>query len=178
MIFVSDEQDVSPGSVPGYVDDYFDVRGARARDAFNASALTVTEIADCTPEQYLSSTKGTRYIQAAQLSGGVTANLCAEDLSPIVTDLALTTSAMRDTFFLSRRPNPGTLEVAIDDEIVSCADGIWVYAMVDEGNAQRPAIIFDAEHIPEASARIVAKYTNGTGLPDGYCADDDTGAVE
>ena len=40
-----------------------------------------------------------------------------------------------------------------------------------EDGIERPAIIFDAEHLPPANARIVAQYTNGSGSPDGYCKD-------
>ncbi|MBW1879397.1 MAG: hypothetical protein JRJ84_13620 [Deltaproteobacteria bacterium] len=171
LIFVSDEQDTSPNTVATYVDAYYEVKGHRARDAFNASALTVTSIADCTPEQYMASTPGTRYIEAAERTGGVVANLCLEDFAPIVVDLALTTSAMRDTYYLSRRPNLDTLEVLVEEDPVSCIDGAWTYSRVLQDGVERPAIIFDAEHLPPAGARIVAQYINGSGSPDGYCKD-------
>jgi len=174
VIFVSDEQDASPNAVSYYVDAYYEVKGPRARDAFNASALTVEALADCTPEQYMASTPGTRYIEAAERTGGVVANLCIEDFAPIVRDLALTTSAMRDTFFLSHRPNLDTLEVTVgeDDEPVSCAGGAWTYARLLQDGIERPAITFDADHIPPAGERVVARYINGSGSPDGYCRDE------
>lgn len=171
VIFVSDEQDASPDSVATYIDDYYSIRGFRARDALHVSALTVTSIADCTPEQFLASTPGTRYIEAAERTGGVVANLCLEDLSSIVIDLALTTSAMRDTFFLTHAPNLDTLEVLVEDEVLSCSDA-WTYMRVEQDGIERPAIVFDPDHIPLVSERIVAQYRYGSGTPEGYCKDD------
>lgn len=179
VIFVSDEQDSSPDAVADYVDGYYALRGPRARDAFNASALTVTEIADCTPEQFLVSSPGTRYIEAAEQTGGITANLCVEDFESIVVDLALTTSAVRDTFYLSHRPAADTLELSIEDEIIPCDDGSWRYELVEEDGIERPAIVFDPLHIPAASDRINVQYTHGNGDPAAFCVPpSDAGGLE
>lgn len=172
VIFVSDEQDSSPDSVPMYADAYYDVKGQRARDAFNASALTVMSRGTCTPDQFSESSPGTRYIDLANVTGGVVGNLCQEDFTGIVHDLALTTSAMRDTFFLSHKPNLDTLEVWIGDVQVPCSAGVWHYDLVDDDGVERPAIVFRSNRVPSANTPITAKYKNGSGEPAGYCVDD------
>lgn len=169
VIFVSDEQDSSPGSVAEYVDSFLGIKGPRSPEGFNASALTVSELADCTPDQFQASTPGTRYIETALLTGGISANLCVDAFDTIVHDLALTTSTMLDTFFLGSRPDLNTLTVFVDEQLVPCDDGSWSYALVERDGVQRPAIVFAADLLPEAGAKIAVEYTHGRGDPADFC---------
>jgi hypothetical protein len=169
VIFVSDEQDSSPESVDTYINAFYELHGPRLRHAFNASALTVSELADCTPEQFLASAPGTRYVEVARVTGGITGNLCVDDFEQIVLDLALTTSATLDTFFMRSRPSLSTLVVSIDDEEIGCEEGIWSYTLIDREGVPTPAITFPPEHIPFASAEILVEYQRGTGDPATFC---------
>ena len=169
IIFVSDEQDASPMSVASYVNRYYDLRGQRQRAAINASALTVTELADCTPEQFEASSSGTRYVEVARLMGGITANLCVDDFAQIVVDLALTTSTMQDTYFLRQRPNLNTLAVRIAGELVGCETGQWAYGLVERDGTEVPAIVFDRAQLPVPGAEILVEYEPGGGKPEDFC---------
>lgn len=169
VIFISDEQDSSPESVSSYVNSYYDLRGHRNRAGFNASALTVTELADCTPEQFLASAPGTRYVEAAKLSGGIWANLCIDDFADIVQDLALTTSTMLDTYYLKDRPDLNTLNVVVGPDPVPCSEGVWSYQVVDREGVPTPAIVFDVDHIPGPSTDILVEYNRGNGDPEDFC---------
>ena len=169
VIFVSDEQDSSPGSIPDYVNGFYNIHGHRSREAFNASALTVTELADCPPEQFTISSAGTRYIETARLTGGITANLCLDDFEGIVQDLALTTSAMLDSFYLLRRPDLNTLKVIVDGEDLPCESGAWTYLLLDRDGTPTPAVKFAADSIPAPSADIVFEYEHGTGNVEDFC---------
>jgi hypothetical protein len=169
VIFVSDEQDSSPYAVAEYVNDFYELHGQRARHSFNASALTVTELADCTPEQFQASSQGTRYIEAARLTGGITANLCVDDFREIVLQLALTTSTVLDTFYLRDRPDLNTLIVRVEGEEIPCDAGVWTYQLVDREGALRPAIVFSPEHLPAPSAEILAEYQRGNGDVEAFC---------
>lgn len=172
VIFVSDEQDASPQSVASYVNRYFELRGQRSREAFNASALTVSELADCTPEQFEASSPGTRYVEAARLTGGISANLCVDDLSSIVLDLALTTSTLTDTFYLRNKPDLDTLELRVDDVEVPCSEGRWWYTLVERDGAQVPAVVFDRLLLPAPGAEVLVEYEKGTGEPADFCPAD------
>lgn len=169
VIFVSDEEDASPYAVSTYVNRYFDLRGQRQRSAFNASALTVTELADCTPEQFAQSAPGSRYVEVARLTGGLSANLCVDDFAGIVRDLALTTSSMQDTFPLRSRPDLGTLEVRVQGQPIPCDAGVWTYEIVERDGLDQPAIVFADDQLPEAAASIVIEYNRGRGDPEDFC---------
>lgn len=169
VIFVSDEEDASPRSVSSYVNRFFNLRGQRQRSAFNASALTVTELAGCTPEQFAQSAPGSRYVEVARLTGGITANLCVDDFTPIVRDLALTTSSMQSTFPLKARPDLGTLQVRVQGQEIPCDAGVWTYDLVEHDGAETPAIVFFDDRLPEAAAAIVVEYNRGRGDPADFC---------
>lgn len=172
VIFVSDEQDASPRSVPEYLNRYYDIRGQRQREAFNASALTVTEIADCDPEQFAASSPGTRYVEVAEQTGGISANLCVDDFAQIVLDLALTTSTMLDTFYLRDTPNLKTLELRLEGELIPCDAGLWTYTLVERDGALSPAITFPVDQLPLPGAEILVEYERGSGDPADFCVSD------
>lgn len=169
VIFVSDEQDNSPAPVHDYVEAFYDVKGQRERGAFNASALVVTDTEDCIVPAPGSSA-GTRYTAVAEQTGGVVANLCNSNFADVVTQLSLNTSRVRDTFFLSDWPDPATLEVSVDQEVLPCAGGRWAYAVaLDEQGEERPAIAFDRAQLPRSNARIAVRYDRGSGDPAEAC---------
>lgn len=169
VIFVSDEEDASAQSVPSYVQRFYDLRGQRHREAFHASALIVNEIAACTPEQFAASSKGTRYIEVAQLTGGLIANLCADDLTQIGLDLALNTNTQQSVFYMRNKPDLETLSLRIDDVPVPCTDGQWWYDLVEQDGQLAPAIVFDRLRLPLPGAEVLVEYEKGSGEPADFC---------
>lgn len=166
IIFVSDEEDSSPLTTSEYVNSFRALKGATVRDRFNASALVVTDEADCTSAQLdAGANESLRYTDVADQSGGVIGNICAGDFADIVTELSLASSRLRDTFYLSQTPDAATLIVGIDGEEVPCEEGRWVYDEVDGA----PAIVFDRAQLPPPGARITASYDYGDGDPSGFC---------
>lgn len=171
IIFVSDEEDSSPYGVNNYINEFVDIKGARNRDVFNASALVVSDYADCTSDQQAVSTIGSRYMDVAQQTGGIVGNLCDNDFESIVFDLSLASTRLRNIYWLSDEPNLTTLEVSIDDEIIPCADGRWSYdEILDESsNEVRPAIVFDPAQMPPVGSKIAARYFAGGADPAEFC---------
>lgn len=169
IIFTSDEQDTSPLPVNHYINTFFEVKGQRSRDVFNASALAVTDEETCTDQQAAASSDGTRYVDVAEQTRGVVGNLCAQDYANIVSDLSLNASRVRDTFYLSQWPDPSSLEVGIDDELVACDAGVWWYDLVLDGDEERPAIVFSADAVPAIDSRIEVRYDFGQGEPELFC---------
>jgi hypothetical protein len=175
LIFVSDEQDGSPRIVNDYINDFFELKGARNRDIFNASALTVTDIGVCDPYLAAQSTPGTRYVDVAYQTKGIIGNLCAEDFSSIVTELSLNTTRLRNTYFLQERPDPKSLEVRVSEDdgseapAIPCEDGIWTYQLVpdDVSGEDIPAIVF--AEIPAVGSKISVKYFKGPGAVEDFC---------
>ncbi len=170
IIFVSDEQDASPMSVNEYINGFRNVKGQRSREIFNASALVVTAVDDCSANQVnAGANPGTRYLDVADQTDGVIGNICADDFGQIVTELSLTSSRLTDTFFLSDSPEPASLIVGIDGEEVPCDAGRWVYDKVEDGGAEVPAIVFDRAQLPPPNSKITVQYNIGTGDPAEFC---------
>jgi hypothetical protein len=176
LIFVSDEEDGSPYPVNQYINQFLDVKGARQRDIFNASALTVTDLGICDPFLAAQSSPGTRYVDVARQTNGVIGNLCDEDFESIVTELSLNTSRLRNTYFLEEKPDPGSLEVRVSPdgtttEPIPCEDNIWYYDLVVDpiDESERPAVIFPTEYIPAVGSKISVKYFKGGGNPVDFC---------
>ncbi len=177
IIFVSDEQDASPMPVNDYINAFYDIKGQDNRDIFNASALAITDLDECSSfEASADSAVGSRYIDVAEQTGGIIGDLCADDFDPIVTDLSLATSRLTDTFFLSDLPDPATFQVSVNDEIIDCDAGEWTYTWADLDGVSTPAIVFGLEYLPAPSSQIAVRYDYGAGSEARFCdADADTG---
>lgn len=172
VIFVSDEEDASPMPVYEYVRAFQDIKGQRQRDIFNASALVVTDESTCGAGTV--STRGDRYIEMAQQTGGVVGNICSNTFEDIVTELSLNASRLQDTFYLSSEPEASTIEVSIEETAMPCDEGTWTYQRIDD----RPAVVFERGSMPPPSTQIAIRYDYGSGDPSNFCsggaATDDT----
>ncbi len=188
LIFVSDEEDLSPAPVNDYINAYRDIKGQRSRDVYNASALVLTERAECSLDQLNAGSRGLRYLDVADQSAGVIGNICDSDFEHIVTELSLNSSRLLNTFFLSATPSPSTLQVTVNDEEIPCDAGVWEYVEIagegevalDTGGGDtgapegelRPAVSFAVEHIPVADSQIAIRYDGGFGGVEDWCSAD------
>lgn len=178
LIFVSDEEDSSPYATAQYINTFFDVKGMRDRDVFNASALTVTDISECTPAQADWSSPGTRYIDVAERTHGVIGNLCSSNFENIVVDLSMASSRLRDTFYLSDWPDTSSLRVSVDDELIPCTDGSWWYEVQQVDGEETPTIVFDRTSMPPVDSRLTVRYDYGAGDVETFCTDDTSEPAE
>ncbi len=166
IIFVTDEEDSSPGTTNEYINAFRDLKGVTARDVFNASALVVTDEADCTDEQLdAGASQNIRMVDVANQTNGVVGSICSGDFATIVTELSLASSRLTDTFYLSETPDAASLIVGVGDEEVPCDAGVWEYRVVDG----RPALVFARDQLPAPGTRITASYDYGDGSADDYC---------
>ena len=172
LIFVSDEEDSSWDPVADYINAYRQVKGQRDREMFNASAMTAVDLDACAEAEITIATPGSRYVDVAQQTGGVSGDLCAVDFESVVVDLSLNSSRLWDVFWLSTNPDAGQLELSMNDEVLPCDVGWWSYERrADETGEERPAIVFDRDHIPPSGSHIVVRYYQGGGDPEAFCTD-------
>lgn len=171
IIYVSDEEDSSPRPVNDYINDFFEIKGQRERDVFNASALVVVDVSTCPIEAQGNSVINTRYVDVANQTNGVVGDICSSDFGSIVTDLSLNASRMLDTFYLSTEPAVATLQVWVDEEAKPCDGGEWTFQRVTPADStqDKPAIVFEPEFIPKSNSRIVVRYDLGGGDPADFC---------
>lgn len=176
LIFVSDEQDASPQPVSDYINTFRELKGLDDRSAVNASALVVKSTDDCNAQQIASgATRGSRYLSVAEETDGLTGNICADDFAEILTDLSLRASRLRDTFYLTRLPDPASLYVTVDDREVACDAGEWTYETEGEGSEMVGKIVFSREALPPPNSLVTVTYDYGTGDPVGFCTGGGTG---
>ena len=170
VIFVSDEEDNSPWPVDDYVNYFRELKGLEDRSAVNVSALAVLDANDCSAQQIASGgTVGTRYIDAATETDGLLGNICDTDFADILTELSYRASRLRDTFYLTRLPAPGSLVVVVADEEIPCDAGEWSYQTEGEGNDLVGKIVFARDSLPPPDSSITVSYDYGTGDPAEFC---------
>jgi len=167
ILFVSDEDDLSPRPAAEYIRIFTDLKGDQAyrdRRMVNLSAVVADvppprdDLPSCSTDNGLG-WYGERYLEVAAETEGLIASICEEDFAPMVRDLGLTLSGLEAEFALSGFPRLSTLEVALyeDDEneakvrdLVPDAD----YTYEPDGNLLR----FDATQLPPSEMWITAVY--------------------
>lgn len=160
LVFVSDEDDHSGGTVQDWMWAYEDVVGAD---------YTVHGIVGDLPEGCASRTSaadaGERYISAAVRTAGYLDSICADDYSALLTHVGLDVAGLTDTFYLSQVPEPDTIEVAVDDVVIPERDPDgWRY---DPGTN---AIVFDGRAVPRPGMAIAVTYEELMGHAAGEAA--------
>lgn len=162
LLFVSDEEDSSPLPTAEYINAFREVKGFRERDVFNASGLVVTNVDDC-PSTASGSSVGDRYLDIIDETDGIAGSICEQSFSDTVSELSFRASRLMDTFYLSRTPNPASIEVSINEEAVGCEGGEWTYQLIADGDDLLPAVVFAREFMPEPSTQIAIRYDYGDG---------------
>ncbi len=172
IIFVANEEDYSPLGVNDYINTFRDVKGQRSRDVFNASALVVQNLDDCTQREInAGASEGSRYLDVAKQTNGIRASICDDDFESIVTDLSLNTSRLNDTFYLSSLPAVGSLTVTVDETDMPCEDGGWSYTLTtNEADEPVGAVTFDRDAIPAPGSQVTIRYNEGDGAEDSFCS--------
>ena len=165
LIFVSDEEDYSPLPVNEYINNFYDVKGQRDRDIFNASSLVIDQNV-CGQI----SERGSRYLDVSRQTSGVSGDLCAQDFDSIVTELSLNASRLRDAFFLSASPNPANLHVFVEDIEITCDTGIWwLERRLDPAGEEQTVVVFDWQNLPQPSERVTVRYDEGNWEEGSWC---------
>jgi hypothetical protein len=168
IVFVSDEQDQSFEPVHHYTNAFYEVKGNRSRDVFNASALVVTDADDCLLP-VAGSSVGSRYMAIAEQTGGIVSNLCNTNFALTMAEISFNASRMRDTFTLSGMPDVPSLQVSVDERVIPCGAGEWTYQLLVEGEEEEPVIVFDRDHLPRPDTQIAVRYNYGNGDPETFC---------
>jgi hypothetical protein len=93
---------------------------------------------------------GTNYIKAAQLTGGVVENICAQSWDQVLSNIGKNIGELANKVALpaGKKPYPGTLEVRVDGVIQPAS----AYFYESQGNF----VVFKV--IPESGAEITVKY--------------------
>ncbi len=149
VVFLSDEDDQSPGKVPGYLDT---LREAAGSGGFTAHAIVGDEPEGCASGVGAASA-GTRYLTAAVQTDGYTDSICSDDYTEILERVGLDVAGLQDTYLLNQVAEPGTIRVWVDGvEMPERDTDGWAYEPGDN------AVVFSGLSIPRAGMEVVAEY--------------------
>jgi hypothetical protein len=129
IIFVSDEEDQSPGNVDFYTNFFLSIKGFRNTNQFTASSIVGDAGAGCTGAGGRAQ-GGNRYIEVANRTGGVFQSICTADWSMALEDLSQTAFGFKSRFFLTNQPVIGTIHVYVTRTVVN-PDGTVAEVEVD-----------------------------------------------
>ena len=150
VIFLSDEDDASSGTLNFYVDFLKNIKGFRNENLFHAHAIVGAEngrAAECVSE-HGSADAGRRYVDVATRTNGTIHSICDDSFGRSLRDIGNQAFGLPVQFFLSRPADPATVDVTVDGQP---GQG-WMF---DEPSN---SIIFDEAQVPQAGARIVVNY--------------------
>lgn len=173
ILFVSDEDDLSPDPVATYVSAYMSLKGDkgfRVPGTVNLVAITGLEPPatpdgpSCTSENG-NAEWGERYIKAVDLAGGVQRSIC-DDFTDVVSSLELTEVLLERDFALSERPDPETLQVELyasdaEDALVwPLTRDVDFRLVVEEPPGGREVVLlsFPETDVPPLGSVVVATY--------------------
>jgi len=142
VVFVGDEDDHSPESVQTYVNFLRTVKGTNQPQRAVIYAIAPTDVPCPT-----AGGTGTRYADAARLTGGDVLSICAADYSPLLTEVADKAFSPQSRFPLSAQADPGAITVTVDGVVLTSG---WHY------DAATNSIVFD--QTPAAGAHITVQY--------------------
>jgi len=164
VIVITDEDDRSPASVAHYVQRLQSLRNRR--DYIRLSALAVLDPEMC-ENLHSESTAAPRLGVAVDLTGGLEVNLCSEDLDSDLQELSRVSARLKRVFPLSVDPDPRSLLLSVDGEVVSCEsrDLVWTYGR-GEG---LPYVAFASP--PPLGAVVTIEYSAGSGDPSLFCGE-------
>lgn len=154
VVVFSDEDDHSPGTVDTYLD-------ALRREAGQGD-LHVSAVVGDLPGGCASGTSaadpGTRYIQAADETGGLVDSICSDDYAAILTRIGLDVAGLHTTFELTHLPQPDTIEVWVDGvEIPERDIDGWQYDVGEN------AVVFAGRAIPRPGMKVQIAYDLASG---------------
>jgi hypothetical protein len=152
IIIVSDEEDSSPQTVNWYVNRFADLKRPGSGVGVTVHSVIVP------PAGCLGGfgTPGLRYVQTSEALNGAVISLCAPDFSVEFEKVARRTFGLKDRFYLTLPPVPGSIEVKVRGAV--CEQG-WSY------NLATGAVVFaeDSPCFPQFDDEIEIDY-------DVYCA--------
>ncbi len=148
VVYVSDEDDQSPGSVEAHAAFLGALRPA--------PFLRVSAIVGDAPAGCGTAAPGLRYLALVDLIGGAAASICESDWDQTLLALAAGGFGFQTRFELEGVPLASTIEVRVNGMVVP--PPFWRY------EAAARAIVFEPAAVPEASSEIEVGYRPGCGL--------------
>ncbi|MCB9738810.1 MAG: VWA domain-containing protein [Deltaproteobacteria bacterium] len=140
IVFVSDEEDSSPGALKYYINFLYSIKGAANKGLFHAHAIVGLQNNSGGSSGGCGAAKGNRYITVANDTGGKTASICDASFATALKNIGEVAFGLSHQFFLTMTAEPATIQVSINGQACPYVkDKTWSY----DGNSN--SVIFVAE---------------------------------
>jgi hypothetical protein len=149
VVFVSDEEDYSPQTVPFYETFFKSLKGNDPTMLSISAIVGPVALATCPT----ASSSGTRYIALANATGGVFESICTPDWATSLANLSTSAFGPRRRFTLSETP-ADSAQIVVEVNGVSVA-GTWTY------EPSSRTVIFDEASAPPSGSIVRITYPLG-----------------
>ena len=151
IIFVSDEDDHSQGTLNFYVDFFKNIKGFRNEARFHASAIVGANNgrAQACMGNGGDAAPGHRYVEVADRTNGRVLSICDDNFGPNLRDLGNQAFGLQSEFFLSRPAVRQSVEVRVDGQPQNAG---WFYD--EESNS----VVFEEGSVPQPMQTIQVDY--------------------
>lgn len=160
VVIVSDEDDSSPDSAKSFATWLEKYKGDPDKASLSAivgeKATSLFDPGGCMASfsSDISAEAGTKYIDAADATGGEFASICELDFDAVLTYLSFAAAGLKTTFVLSEAPsNVGKIEVSVEGRTIpyTPANG-WTWLPSDN------AIELHGDAVPGPGERVDVRY--------------------
>ncbi|MBU1429221.1 hypothetical protein KKF91_01545 [Myxococcota bacterium] len=150
LIFVSDEDDYSPGTLNFYVDFFKNLKGFRNDGLFHAHAIVGARngSASACSGSGGEADAGQRYVEVSRRTNGRVFSICDDDFGAPLRDIGERAFGLPVQFFLSRPAERASVQVSVDGQP---AEG-WSY------DQESNSVIFEEGAVPQPGQTIVVRY--------------------
>ena len=125
---VSDEEDSSPSDVNYYANLFYSLHGAGNKNLFHFHAITGDPGKGC--KNNGGADAGNRYYDLVQKTGGKWGSICANDYAQYPKDIGNAAFGLSEQYFLTRTPEPTTIEVKVNGKPCAVGPKTWSYDAV------------------------------------------------
>ncbi len=151
LVFVSDEEDGSDGTMNFYVDFFKNIKGAGNAARFRANAIVGAEngrASSCSGSGGQADA-GTRYVELAQRTNGRIFSICETNFGGPLQEIGNRAFGLPVQFFLTRPAQQASIQVQVDGQV---RNNGWNY------DAMSNSVIFADASVPQPGQTIRVEY--------------------
>jgi len=156
IVFISDDQDVSLGTVSDYVDFLNDLKGVNTKEKQNwiSNFIGVTDITDARCRTFGNySGAGLRYMELAEYSNGIVDTICYTEFDSFMNQITVRLQSVLNEFKFENWPLVETISVILNgSEVPRDEVSGWVY------KSETNTLLLLGDYKPKPNDTIEIKY--------------------
>lgn len=126
VVILSDEEDGSAADINYYTNFFYSVKGLANKNLFHLHAIVGPKPNGCQSSAG-DAVSGDRYLAVAANTGGVVASICDQNFASALQNIGTVAFGLAQQFFLTRTPEPNTIEVKVNGVVCAADAKNWEY---------------------------------------------------